>query len=67
MDSVFRLCVRWYCKYGVSYRNLEDMLCERGVDVDHMTIYRWVQHYAPEMEKRALWYPNRLNFSWRID
>lgn len=41
------LCpVRWYCKYVISYRNLEEMLDERGVDVDHTTIYRWVQHYA---------------------
>ncbi len=35
--------VRWYCKYGISYRDLEEMLKERGVDVDHTTLYRWVQ------------------------
>jgi IS6 family transposase len=40
--------VRWYCRYGVSYRDLEQMLGERGVSVDHSTIYRWVQKYAPE-------------------
>jgi IS6 family transposase len=44
--------VRWYCKYGISYRELQEMLAERGVNVDHTTIYRWVQRYAPEMEKR---------------
>ncbi len=44
--------VRWYCKYGISYRELQEMLAERGVNVDHSTIYRWVQRYAPEMEKR---------------
>ena len=44
--------VRWYCKYGISYRELEEMLGERGVNVDHCTIYRWVQCYAPEIEKR---------------
>ncbi|WP_434478020.1 hypothetical protein [Escherichia coli] len=43
--------VRWYCKYGISYRELQEMLAERGVNVDHSTIYRWVQRYAPEMEK----------------
>ncbi|KZK92586.1 MULTISPECIES: IS6 family transposase [unclassified Pseudovibrio] len=59
--------VRWYCKYGISYRDLEEMLKERGVDVDHTTLYRWVQHYAPELEKRTLWYQNRLSFSWRVD
>ena len=40
--------VRWYCKYGVSYRDLEEMMEERGVDLDHTTLYRWVQRYAPE-------------------
>ncbi len=61
--------VRWYCKYGVSFRDLEEMLCERGVDVDHTTIYRWVQHYAPEIEKRLRWYWQRPSFSrsWRVD
>ncbi|MDE4720676.1 hypothetical protein PXW67_28020, partial [Klebsiella pneumoniae] len=43
-------CLRWYCKYGISYRELQEMLAERGVNVDHSTIYRWVQRYAPEME-----------------
>jgi transposase, IS6 family len=44
--------VRWYCCYGVSYRDREQMVGERGVSVDHSTIYRWVQTYAPEIEKR---------------
>jgi IS6 family transposase len=38
--------VRWYCRYGVSYRDLEQMMGERGVSVDHSTIYRWVQKYG---------------------
>nr|QIM13502.1 hypothetical protein p65_00144 [Escherichia coli] len=43
--------VRWYCKYGISYRELQEMLAERGVNVDHSTIYRWAfRRYAPEME-----------------
>lgn len=77
MDPVFRwrhfapevilLCVRGYCKYGISYRDLEEMMTERGITVDHTTLYRWVQRYAPELEKRALWYQNRLSFSWRVD
>jgi len=61
--------VRWYCKYGISYRELQEMLCERGVNVDHSTIYRWVQRYAPEMEKRLRWYwrnPSDL-CPWHID
>lgn len=50
--EVILWAVRWYCRYGISYRELEEMLCEGGVDVDHTTIYRWVQKYAPEMERR---------------
>ena len=61
--------VRWYCRYGISYRNLEEMIEERGVDVDHTTLDRWVQHYAPEMEKRLRWYWKRpsIERSWRVD
>ena len=47
--------VRWYCRYGISYRELQEMLTERGVPVDHTTLYRWVQRYAPEIEKRLRW------------
>jgi len=47
------LCMRWYCKYGISYRDLAEMMQERGILVDHKTIFRWVQHYAPEIEKRV--------------
>jgi len=43
------------------------MLGERGVVVDHTTLYRWVQRYAPELEKRLAWYHRRLSFSWRVD
>ena len=60
--------VRWYCKYGVSYRELEEMLSERGVEVDHTTIYRWVQRYAPEIEARLKWYWRpRSGVSWQVD
>jgi len=61
--------VRWYCKYGISYRELQEMLAERGVNINHTTIYRWVQRYAPEMEKRLRWYwrnPTDL-YSWHLD
>ena len=60
--------VRWYCRYAVSYRDLEAMMTERGVAVDHSTIYRWVQRFAPEMEKRLRWQWRRpRSSSWRID
>jgi transposase-like protein len=41
--EIILLCVRWYCKYGISYRDLADMMSERGVSVDPSTIFRWVQ------------------------
>ena len=60
--------VRWYCRYGISYRDLEQMMAERGVLVDHSTIYRWVQRYAPEIEKRLRWHWRRpRSGSWRVD
>ena len=62
-------CVRWYCKYGISYRELEEMMEERGICVDHTTLYRWVQTYAPQIEKRLCWYRRSgdLDGSWRVD
>jgi IS6 family transposase len=60
--------VRPYCRYGVSYRDLEQMMGERGVSVDHSTIYRWVQKYAPEIERRLRWqWRQPRSTSWRVD
>ena len=44
--------VQWYLRYALSYRDLEEIQAERGVAVDHTTIFRWVQAYAPEIDKR---------------
>src|SRR3546814_12526152 len=65
--DVILWAVRWYCRYPISYRDLEEMLAERGISVDHTTIYRWVQCYAPEMEKRLRWFWRRgFDPSWRL-
>ena len=53
--------------YALSYRDLEDMMRERGLCVDHTTIYRWVQRYAPEIDKRCRPFLRRTNDSYRID
>ncbi len=45
--EVILLAVRWYLRYGLSYRDLEELLAERGVEVDHVTLYRWVQRFTP--------------------
>ena len=50
------LCVRWYLKYNLSYRQLAEMMSKRGVVVSHTTIYRWIQIYAPQLEKLIRWY-----------
>ncbi len=49
-EEVILWAVRWYCRYGISYHDVEQMVGERGVSVDHSTIYRWVQEFAPEIE-----------------
>jgi transposase-like protein len=65
--EIILLCVRWYCKYGITYRDLAEMLQERGVEVDASPLFRWVQRYAPELEKRVRWYQGYRAGSWRVD
>jgi IS6 family transposase len=62
------LCaVRWYLRYALSYRDVEELLRERGVWVDHTTIFRWVQRYAPELDKRCRPLLNTTHASYRVD
>src|SRR5579859_7912694 len=65
--SIILLCVRWYVRYSLSYRDLEEMLLERGLHVDHTTIYRWVQCYAPELDRRCRPRLKATTDSWRVD
>ncbi len=65
--QIILLCVRWSCKYGVSYCDLAEMMQERGVAVDPSTLFRWVQRYAPEIEKRIRRYQGPRSGSWRVD
>ena len=66
-SEIILLCVRWYLRYSLSYRDLEELMQERGLQVDHSTIYRWVQHYAPELEKRCRPHLKATTDSWRVD
>ena len=50
-NDIILLCVRWYLAYPLSYRNIEEMMLERGIKVDHATINRWVIHYSPQLEQ----------------
>src|SRR5207302_3095588 len=65
--EIILLCVRWYLRYSLSYRDLEEMMAERGLAVDHTTIYRWVQRYAPELEQRSRPHLKATNDAWRVD
>ncbi len=60
-------CIRWYLSYPLSYRQVAEMVNERGMEVDHTTIYRWVQEYSPEIDKRFRPYLRSTNDSWRVD
>ncbi len=58
--------MRWYLRYSLSYRDLEEMMQERGLSVDHTTIYRWTQRYAPELDKRCRAHLKPTNNSYRV-
>jgi IS6 family transposase len=65
--EIIVLCVRWYLRFGLTFRNLEEMMAERNLKVDHVTIWRWVQHYAPELNRRCRPELRRTNGSCRVD
>jgi transposase-like protein len=65
--KIILLCVRGYCKYAISYRDLAEMRQECGVAVDPSAIFRWVQRYAPEIGKRIRPYQGPRSGSWRVD
>jgi transposase-like protein len=51
--EVILIAVRWYLRYGLSYRDLEELLAERGIEVDHVTLFRWVQRFTPFAHRRG--------------
>lgn len=65
--EIILLYVHWYLCYALSYRDLEEIMIERGLHVDHTTTYRWVQHYAPELERRCRPHVKATTDSWRVD
>jgi transposase, IS6 family len=67
LPDIILLNVQWYCRYALSYRDLEEMMAERGVEVDHSTINRWVLKFSPELDKRIRPFLNLTNDSWRVD
>jgi IS6 family transposase len=66
-DDVITLAVRWYSRYSLSFRELEDLLRERHIVVDHTTLWHWVQRYAPELDKRLRSQLRPTGRRWHID
>jgi transposase, IS6 family len=72
--EVITVAVRWYLRYGLSYRDVEELLAERGVEVDHVTVHRWVQRFTPlfaDAARRPLrhtcgdrWFADETYVSW---
>jgi putative transposase len=60
-------CVRWYLRFKLSFRDLVEMMAERELSMVHTTIMRWVQHYAPEFERRGNRFAPPAGASWRVD
>jgi IS6 family transposase len=65
--EVITLAVRWYLRFGLSYRDVEELLAERGIEVDHVSIYRWVQRFAPEFVEAARARQHVIGNRWYVD
>ena len=65
--SIILLTVRWYLTYNLSTRDMEEIMGERGVSVDHSTIHRWVTKYAPQFSQQARAKKGPVGVSWRLD
>ena len=65
--DVIVLAVRWYLRFGLSYRDVEELLSERGVEVDHVTVYRWVLRFAPLLAEAARPCRHAIGDRWQVD
>ncbi len=66
-SEIILLTVRWYLQYRFSYRDLVEIMSERGISISHTTIMRWVHEYSPEIAKRVRPHLKTVNDSWRCD
>ncbi len=66
-SDVIVLAVRWYLRFGLSYRDVEELLTERGVEADHVTVYRWVQRFTPLLAEVARPCRHRVGDRWQVD
>ncbi len=65
--DIILLCTRWYLRYSLTYRDLVEMMEERGLSMAHTTIIRWVHQYSPEIDKRMRPFLKPTGDSWRVD
>jgi transposase-like protein len=65
--EVIVLAVRWYLRFALSYRDVEELLAERGIDVDHTTVYRWVQRFTPLLAEAARPCRHAVGDRWQVD
>jgi hypothetical protein len=61
------LAVRWYLRFGLSFRDVEELLAERGIEVDHVTVHRWVRRFAPLLPDAARFGRHRVGDRWHVD
>lgn len=66
-DELILLCVRWYCTYPISYRNLSDIIEELGIKVNYSNLNRWVHKFAPKIYKKIKPHIKKTSDSWRVD
>jgi transposase-like protein len=66
-SEIIELCVRWYIRYRLSYRDLVAMTAERGIEVSRTTTIRWLLHYVPKYERRWARFARSPGSSWRMD
>ena len=65
--EVITLAIRWYLRFGLSYRDVEELFAERGIEVDHVTVCRWVQRFAPEFAEAAASRRHVVGDRWHVD
>jgi hypothetical protein len=65
--EVIVLAVRWYLRFGLSYRDVEELLAEHGIDVDHVTVFRWVQRFTPLLADAARLCRHAVGDRWFVD
>ena len=65
--DVILTTIQWYLRYKLSYRDIEELIVEHGIEVDHSTINRWIVNYAPLLATQAQHYRRKVGISWRFD